>query len=109
VYEDLRDDLLNNGQIPIAEYEWATRPRGDYGIVQIDFEAPSDDGDNLKQARALQGSVDLYTHGNRPALWEAIEAILEDHCESAWYLNSQSVDSATRMLHREYVFETEAG
>ena len=109
MYEDLRDDLLNNGQIPIAEYEWATRPAGEHGTVQLDFETPSDDGDDMKQDRAWQGSLDLYTNGKRPLLWAAIEEILAAHCGSAWYLNSEGVDRTTRMLHREYVFETEAG
>lgn len=92
---------------PFAEYEWRTRPAGNFGTVQIDFEAPSDDGDGLKLDRAMQGSVDLYTHGVHPELAEAVETILTEVCGSCWERNSQQYEHETGLLHREWVFELE--
>lgn len=108
MYEDLKDDLLACELIPLTEYEWATRPKGDHGVFQIDFNPSSDNGDDLHQDTCREGSVDLYTRGNKPEIWTEIERILEAHCEGAWEMNMQTVDSATRLLHREYVFQLEA-
>ena len=46
--------------IPFAEYGWKTRPEGAYGVVQLDFEAGSLNGDGAKADRAWEGSVDLF-------------------------------------------------
>lgn len=108
MYEELKAALLACESIPMAEYEWSTRPSGAYGVVQLDFEASDDNGDDLHQDRAWEGSIDLYTQGNAPLVWAAIERILDTYCEGCWYVNMTTVDSATRLLHREYVFQLEA-
>ena len=46
--------------IPFAEYGWKTRPEGAYGVVQLDFEAGSLDGDGVKLDRSWEGSIDLF-------------------------------------------------
>ena len=107
MYEDLKAALLAAETIPMAEYEWATRPAGNHGTFQIDFEIP-DSGDDFHQDAATEGSIDLYTKGNAPQIWAEIESILNRVCEGAWEMNMQTLDSASRMLHREYVFQLEA-
>ena len=46
--------------IPFAEYGWNKRPEGTYGVVQLDFEAGSQDGDGEKQDRVWEASVDVF-------------------------------------------------
>lgn len=107
MYEALKADLLAQQLIPMVEYEWATRPAGNHGTFQQDFEVASDDGDDCKGALAMEGSIDLFTHGRAPAVWAGIEAILTRHCGPSWYMNTEVVDDVTKLLHREYVFQTE--
>ena len=108
MYEELKTALLGARTIPMAEYEWATRPKGDYGVFRIDFEVGDDNGDDLHQDRGWQGSADLYTHGAKADVYTEIETILDTYAEGCWYVNSIQVESETRLLHREYVFELEA-
>lgn len=108
MYDELKAALLSCTTIPMAEYEWATRPKGGHGVFQLDFEASDDIGDDLHTDRAWEGSIDLYTQGNAPAVWAEIEDILETYCDGCWYMNMTDVDTATRLLHREYVFQLEA-
>lgn len=91
-----------------AEYEWKTRPKGNYGTVQLDFEAEDDEGDDRKQDRAWEGSVDLYTHGKQMLIVAAVESALEDICENSWKLNSEQYERETGLIHREFVFQIEA-
>lgn len=107
MYENLRAALLAMESIPMAEYEWNTRPEGDHGVFRIDFHR-HDHGDDLHQDEVREGSIDLYTRGNKPDIWAEVESILEEHCEGAWEMNMQTVDRPTRLLHREYVFQLEA-
>lgn len=108
MYDELKAALLAQSLIPMAEYEWSTRPAGEYGTFQIDFMASNDNGDDFHQGEAWEGSIDLYTKGRKPLIWAGIEAILNTYCDGSWYMNLETVDSETRMLHREYVFELEA-
>ena len=93
--------------LQFAEYEWATRPAGDFGTVQLDFEAEVDPGDDMKQDSAWEGSVDLFTHGRQTTKQAAVESVLDECCESSWYLNSEQYEHETGLVHREYVFQLE--
>ena len=106
MYDNLKADLVSCSVIPLAEYEWATRPTGDFGTFQKDFPL-YDNGDDYHQAEIIEGSVDLYTQGPKPETYTAVEKILDDHCCGAWTINYEGVDPDTKMLHREYVFQTE--
>lgn len=108
MYEDLKNALLAVQSIPMREHEWATRPQGQYGVFQLDFEVSDDNGDDLHQDRAWEGSIDLYTKGADATVYAEIETILNTYCDGCWYVNLSTVDDATRLLHREYVFEVEA-
>ena len=63
MFDELVTKLKAIKGVQFAEYEWKTRPSGNFGTVQLDFEAEDDNGDDTKQDRAWEGSVDLYTHG----------------------------------------------
>lgn len=107
-YESLLT-ALEECSVPFAENGWATRPESDYGVVQLDFEAGALVGDNRKQARSWQGSVDLFIHkkADRAGLIAEVEGILEDTFECAWYMNSSTYETETGLFHIEWVFETE--
>lgn len=93
--------------VQFAEYEWQTRPNGNFGTVQLDFEAADDNGDDIKQARAWEGSVDLFTHGKEMLIVAEVESALEEVCEGSWYLNSEQYERETGLVHREFVFQIE--
>ena len=107
MYDTLVTKLKAIRGVQFAEYEWKTRPAGDFGTVQIDFEAEVDTGDNEKQDRAWEGSIDLYTHGAGTAAMAAVESVLAECCECSWYLNSEQYEQETGLVHREYVFQLE--
>ena len=94
--------------VQFAEYEWKPRPNGNFGTVQLDFEAADDNGDDIHQGRAWEGSVDLFTHGKEMLIVSAVESALETVCEGSWYLNSEQYEHETGLIHREFVFEIEA-
>ena len=94
--------------VQFAEYEWKTRPNGNFGTVQLDFEAQDDNGDDIHQGRAWEGSVDLFTHGKELLIVSAVESALETVCEGSWYLNSEQYEHETGLIHREFVFQLEA-
>lgn len=105
MYEELKAALMALEDIPFAEYEWATRPSGNHGTIQLDFDGNSDNGDDHHQDQAREGSVDIFTTGRRDDIAAEVEAILEEFCGASWELNSTQTDN--RMLHREYVFQIE--
>ena len=75
--------------------------------MQLDFEAADDIGDDIKQARAWEGSVDLFTHGKEMLIVAEVESALEEVCEGSWYLNSEQYERETGLIHREFVFQIE--
>ena len=108
IFDELVRQLKAIEGVQFAEYEWKTRPSGNFGTVQLDFEAEDDDGDDGKQGRAWEGSVDLYTVGNQWLLVAAVESVLENVCESAWSMNSIQYEKETGLVHREFIFQIEA-
>jgi len=104
-FDQLVSQLKNISGIEIAEYEWRTRPNGDFGTVQKDFEIDSDNGSDGKQDRAFEGSVDIFTHGKQMLTVAAVESVLEDVCSGSWYLNSEQYEHETGLIHREFVFQ----
>ena len=108
MYEELVSRLKEISGVQFTEYEWKTRPNGNHGTVQIDFEAENDNGDDNKQERAWEGSVDLFTRGKEMMIVAVVESILEEVCEGSWYLNSEQYERETGLIHREFVFQLEA-
>ena len=107
-FDELVRQLKAIQGVSFTEYEWKTRPNGNFGTVQLDFEAESDNGDDCKQDRAWEGSVDLYTHGKEMVIVAAVESALEDVCEGSWSLNSEQYERETGLIHREFTFQIEA-
>ena len=93
--------------VQFTEYEWKTRPNGNFGTVQLDFEAEDSNGDDTKLDRAWEGSVDLFTHGKEMMIASAVETALETVCAGSWYLNSEQYERDTGLIHREFVFQIE--
>ena len=95
--------------IPAAENAWTTRPDADhYLIYALEFEPGADSGDNAKQGRAWEGSVDLFSrkkHGDGNQL--EIEQLLDEYFECSWRLNHYGWEPETGLFHWEWVFDTE--
>ena len=108
MYDELLAALKEIEGLKVAEYEWQTRPNGNYCTVQIDFEAADSLGDDMKQDRAFEGSIDLYTKGKQMMIVAAVESALAEVCESSWELNSEQYEHETGLIHREFVFQMEA-
>ena len=108
IFDELVRQLQAISGVEFAEYEWKTRPNGNFGTVQLDFEAEDDIGDDIKQDRAWEGSVDLFTRGKEMMIVAAVESVLEAVCEGAWELNSEQYERETGLIHREFVFQIEA-
>lgn len=107
MYNELVKDLKALHSVAFTEHEWETRPTGNHGTVQLDFAADQDSGDDAHMDTAYQGSVDLYTHGQGWDMASMVEHVLEMHCGASWHLNQKVYENATRLMHREYVFEIE--
>ena len=93
--------------IPFAEYGWKARPEGTYGVVQLDFEAGSLDGDGGKTDRAWEGSVDVFYPKltDRDDIIDAVEETLATVLGNSWSLNSTQYESGTGLFHVEWVFQ----
>lgn len=109
IYDELVRLLQEIEGVEFQEYEWKTRPAGNFGTVQLDFETDSDNGNDGKVDRGWEGSVDLYTHGKQMMLVAAVETALETVCEGSWYMNSEQYEHQTGLIHREFVFQIMAG
>ena len=108
MFDELVRELQAIEGVQFTEYEWRTRPNGNFGTVQLDFEAEDDNGDDRHQDRAWEGSVDLFTAGKEMMIVAAVESALEAVCEGSWYLNSEQYERETGLIHREFVFQIEA-
>lgn len=93
--------------LPMAEDEWNTRPNAEsYGIISLDFERDSLDGDDVKLDVSMEGSVDLFSHSRSGAGWvEKIRKTLETYCGACWSLNSHMYERETGLFHWEWTFE----
>ena len=95
--------------LKVAEDGWDTRPDAEsYGIISLEFEAGHMDGDNRKQHRAYEGSIDLYSRNKHGNGWvQLIEQVLTEHCDSTWSMNRPGYESNTKLYHFEWIFQIE--
>ena len=105
MYDALVTALKALTGISFTEDGWATRPHGDFGSVQIDFEAKADRGDDRKIDRAFEGSVDLFLHKPNRTKLHAVETALENNVGSSWQMNSRQYETDTGLTHYEWVFQ----
>lgn len=113
-YEGLAEEMKALSQegnlLPVAEKEWYTRPDTvSYGIISRDFEADELEGDNRKQDRSWEGSIDLYSLSKTGAGWvPMIEELLTEWCDGSWYANLDADwERETNLFHWEWVFRIE--
>ena len=99
-------EALQNTNIPFAEYGWKTRPDANFGVVSLDFEAGSLNGDGGKQDRAFEGSVDVFFRklSDRATMAATVENVLATCCGDSWELNSIQHETETGLFHIEWVF-----
>lgn len=92
--------------IPFAEHGWQTRPENTYGVVALDFEAGSMNGDGLKRDRSWSGSVDVFFRmlSYREEIMSTVEEILETVFGDSWELNSLQHEHETGLFHVEWTF-----
>ena len=83
-------EALQNTNIPFKEYGWETRPDANFGVVSLDFEAGSLNGDGGKQDRATMAAT--------------VESVLAACCGDSWELNSIQHETETGLFHIEWVF-----
>ena len=105
-YETLVN-ALKGTDIPFAEYGWKTRPDGTYGVVSLDYEAGTLDGDGRKQDRSFSVSVDVFFRKLSDSAGAAatVEGVLETCCGNSWELNSIQYETDTGFFHIEWVCE----
>ena len=105
-YEDLVA-ALKLTSVPFAEYAWRTRPEGAYGVVSLEFEAAHLDGDDAKNDRVWEGSIDLFYPklSDRSDLIEEIEETLTETVGNSWELNGTQYENSTGLFHVEWVFQ----
>ena len=92
-------------EIPFAEYGWKARPEGTYGVVSLDMEAGSLNGDGGKQDRSWEASVDVFFSklSERANVISEIEETLTEVCGDSWELNSSQYESTTGLFHIAWV------
>ena len=104
-----KGEAPNTETLKVAEDGWDTRPDAEsYGIISLEFEAGHMDGDNRKQHRAYEGSIDLYSRNKHGNGWvQLIEQVLNQHCDSTWYMNRPGYENNTKLYHFEWIFQIE--
>ena len=108
-YENLVTALKAIYGCPFAENGWDSRPETtSWGEVSCDFEADALHGDNVKQARACEGSIDLFSRRkNGEDIPQLIEETLTTVCEGCWHLNNFQWEHENDIFHWEWVFQVE--
>ena len=93
--------------IPFAEYAWRTRPEGAYGVVSLDFEAGTLDGDGDKLDRKWEASVDVFFYklSERGDVISTVEEVMAEVCGDAWEMNNSQYETETGLFHIEWACE----
>jgi hypothetical protein len=76
-------------------------------VVSLEFEAAHLDGDDAKNDRVWEGSIDLFYPklSDRSDLIEEIEETLTETVGNSWELNSTQYENSTGLFHVEWVFQ----
>jgi hypothetical protein len=106
MYKKLLEQLRATG-IPFAETAWKKAPRSDYGVIDIDGQAEAMWADNRMKTQAIEGTVDLFTHGAGESAAKNIQTAL-DTCGVSWQLNSIQYESDTGLRHFEWIYRLES-
>lgn len=110
MFDDLLSALRGTG-IEFAESAWVDADRigsdADYGIIAVDGAGDTVWADDGMQLQAIEGTVDLFTHGSGRTQMETIQTIF-DSLHIAYTLNSVQYESDTHLTHWEWVFQLES-
>lgn len=105
MYDRLIEHLKKTG-IPFVEAAWSKAPKTDYGVYALDGAADTLWGDNRMKQQALEGTVDLFTHGPGMEQAKQIQTAL-DAAGVSWQLSSTQFEEDTRLTHWEWIFQLE--
>lgn len=105
MYDGLIAHLKETG-IAFAETAWSKAPKTDYGIYALDGAADTMWADGKMLHQAMEGTVDLFTHGPGMENAKQIQTALEAAGVS-WQLNSVQFEEDTKLTHWEWVFQLE--
>lgn len=98
--------LLKETGIPFVEYEWEPAPKGTYGVVSLEIEANALNGDDHKQERAYEGSIDLFFKKlSERNLITIIENVLTTVCQASWQAERLQHEYKTGYYHQEWIFQ----
>lgn len=96
---------LNGTEIPFTAYRWDKAPAAPYGTAQLEGGADSAAGDGTIIQQAIRGSIDLYAPNHNSRWPQAVQTAING--QVAWRLNSVQYEDAPRLVHYEWIFETE--
>lgn len=99
-------EMLNKTGIPFAEAAWSKAPKTDYGVYALDGPADTVWADNRIRAQAVEGSIDLFTHGPGREQAKTVQDAL-DEAGVSWQLSSTQFEEDTRLTHWEWIFQLE--
>lgn len=105
MYDKLIESLKNT-DIPFREAAWSKAPATDYGVYALDGAGETLWGNNRMLHQAIEGTVDLFTHGPGREQAQTIQSALNEAGVS-WALNSVQFEDDTRLTHWEWVFQLE--
>ena len=102
--EQLLTALKGTG-IPFTAYRWDKAPAAPYGTAQLEGDADSAGGDDSIIYQSVRGSIDLYAPSHSSTWPQAVQGAINGRV--AWRLNSVQYEDAPRLVHYEWLFETE--
>lgn len=105
MYDRLIEHLKKTG-IPFTEAAWSKAPKTDYGVYALDGAADTVWGDNRMIHQAMEGTVDLFTHGPGGAQAKQVQTAM-DAAGVSWQLSSTQFEEDTRLTHWEWIFQLE--
>ena len=105
MYDRLVEHLKATG-IAFAETAWSKAPKTDYGVIAMDGAADTVWADNRMRQQALEGTVDLFTHGPGMEKAKQIQTAL-DEAGVSWQLGSVQFEEDTKLTHWEWIFQLE--
>lgn len=95
---------LQATKIPFAAYGWDNAPSGTYGVISLEGQEESVEGNNMIQTQAIRGSIDLFVQGISTTAAQTVQDAINGLV--AWRLNSIQYEDETRLVHYEWIFES---
>lgn len=97
--------ILSDTGIPFVAYKWDHNPPGAFGVVSLEGGADTVFADGHNACDAVRGSIDLYAPDPSSSWPNAVRSAIDG--KMSWRLNSVQYEDDTRLIHYEWVFETE--